>query len=472
MLYAIPRLRSDLRLTPLEDPSTGELVYQLTCPQVPGVLQLAREPIVWLMFLDGQITVQGACKRSRLMLGITPPPQMAMQLVAALYQLGFAEPVAIQQIPHRVLPGTEHICEGCGRSCEGHMVGPLPPDEVQTILDLFDALAAKVPRLRGRNPTMRRKEEPSQVFLALDGSRCLFLDDDRSCAIHRHFGPEAKPSICRMFPYARVYTEAGLRVGVRSVCYRHHAHWTRSQGSVEGPLLLDGELASLPPIIDQAAPYAWEPFHLNLERLMELRTGVESLEQRLLEVLGDHACTLPALIATLRQQPTSSAFTTTAAMGVVPAAAATLGQQVLRRALDELDLTGTMLGYVMHHKGPGLPDTYRAFMATLEAVASRQQPPQDLPMPRLVELFLLDHARRMVWNRDMIQYSNPADALAVLVLGFVVGLMSAAPDQSAEALVEHTATCVASWQRTLVAMRGETLFQGDESAVFLDAWMG
>lgn len=47
---------------------------------------------------------------------------------------------------------------------------------------------------------------------------CGYLEPDLLCGIHRHIGVQAKPSICRLFPYILSHTPEGTFVGVSYSC--------------------------------------------------------------------------------------------------------------------------------------------------------------------------------------------------------------------------------------------------------------
>ena len=51
-----------------------------------------------------------------------------------------------------------------------------------------------------------------------EGTRCLFLGSDGLCIIHKEMGPEAKPSMCRQFPFLPVHTSSDDRVSVNFGC--------------------------------------------------------------------------------------------------------------------------------------------------------------------------------------------------------------------------------------------------------------
>lgn len=79
----------------------------------------------------------------------------------------------------------------------------------------------------------------------VDG-RCVFLLGDQRCAIHAAFGGDAKPLVCRQFPFVRIDADGEVREGVDPAS---HA-WAVSR--LTGPLLvppatLPARLAPLPP---------------------------------------------------------------------------------------------------------------------------------------------------------------------------------------------------------------------------------
>lgn len=59
--------------------------------------------------------------------------------------------------------------------------------------------------------------DPARLTRKQDGS-CVFFDKDHLCAVHRIAGAQAKPQVCRDFPYRYVETENGAYVGLSFVC--------------------------------------------------------------------------------------------------------------------------------------------------------------------------------------------------------------------------------------------------------------
>src|SRR5690349_5240839 len=56
-----------------------------------------------------------------------------------------------------------------------------------------------------------------------DGA-CVFLADGERCSIHRRWGADAKPQVCREFPYSFVDTPDGVAVGLSFACTAVRGH--------------------------------------------------------------------------------------------------------------------------------------------------------------------------------------------------------------------------------------------------------
>lgn len=80
--------------------------------------------------------------------------------------------------------GLGHRCAHCGASCQGLRVRPDPDER--------DALARHAERLGIDRPF-------SRGFLRQNWGRCVFWD--AGCRLHRELGAEAKPRVCRQFPF-------------------------------------------------------------------------------------------------------------------------------------------------------------------------------------------------------------------------------------------------------------------------------
>jgi Fe-S-cluster containining protein len=148
-------------------------------------------------------------------------------------------------------------CHGCGACCRSHWRMTVTEPEIERFI--HHDWPAEDPRFQdgvlegkvGADGTLTMK-------LKQIGIRCIFLDDDEGCRIHKVLGPAAKPDGCQLFPLAGVREPDGaIRVSIRSEC----ESWHRSH-AVGTPLARDR--ATLAPILARfptisTAP-EWLPF--------------------------------------------------------------------------------------------------------------------------------------------------------------------------------------------------------------------
>lgn len=114
-------------------------------------------------------------------------------------------------------------CTGCGSCCVGANIGPITPDVEEGLSgDVHDELAAAIGTTEGFFITMRPDDpdddSPDIRICRTRNGACLFLEDDGLCAIHRRWGPQRKPHVCRLFPYQFVLTPRGIAVGLQMEC--------------------------------------------------------------------------------------------------------------------------------------------------------------------------------------------------------------------------------------------------------------
>ncbi|MGQ9504758.1 MAG: YkgJ family cysteine cluster protein [Thermogutta sp.] len=119
-------------------------------------------------------------------------------------------------LPVRLLPVAERWdCHGCGICCR-HVIIPLSAEEYERIRHQGWEKDAE---LTGRRFFVRLSWFKSQYRLAHrpDGF-CVFLSAQGRCRIHEKFGAEAKPLICRMFPYQLVPLDRFAYLTLRHNC--------------------------------------------------------------------------------------------------------------------------------------------------------------------------------------------------------------------------------------------------------------
>lgn len=112
---------------------------------------------------------------------------------------------------------TRFSCGSCTKCCDQPW-GTLIEAEKAAILDAHDFSA--FPQLAGRKFYSKPHGTPDGFFVLAkgEGTRCLFLDGDGLCIIHKELGPQAKPHGCLKFPYIVSRTQRDDRISVDFAC--------------------------------------------------------------------------------------------------------------------------------------------------------------------------------------------------------------------------------------------------------------
>lgn len=207
-MRAVPTIAPGVRATPVP----GEPArYQVASEGGPGTVLPART-FVALLLMDGARDV-AALHEALVELGFKlPDPSRTLGLVRTFEAAGI-----VRVAHHFVTPEPlQHSCLGCGRSCEGHLVGPIDDAEAEALQGQLEVLRAEEPEAfgPGRDQATRlvRFEGADKRVLSFPDGRCIFLSDERRCRLHARWGPHAKPLPCRMFPFRMARTEEGTRV--------------------------------------------------------------------------------------------------------------------------------------------------------------------------------------------------------------------------------------------------------------------
>ncbi len=433
MLHQCPCLEPDLRLR-WEHIEPQGLLYTLERPHQPRTMRLAPVGVLMVMLMDGRASVQNVDLRAQ-RLGIEAPAGFLDHLVTQLFQLGFARLRPAHALEHQILPGTQHDCEACGRSCQGQLIGPLATGEAQRIFDLYDTLAQTRPRLQDQQPIVTVPDQPG-LHLNLCEGRCIFLDHDGLCAIHRTAGMEAKPSICQTFPYVRVYTEEGLRLGLANHCFRHHRQWQPTYGP---PLraTLPESLRSLPTFTVYHAPFDTLPFQRPDAPTRQRRARFLSTEARVLDYLATREASLSGLAALmLGDEPNATAQPSR----FTPQALAHFHTALQRLAAQ--DLSPSFLSFILESHG-ALADTFRKWHAHFSAYVAK--PPTGLIAfdPRS-ERYVLELIRRHLWLREALRFPSPFAAVAWMIAGALVAQVAS---NGAADPFDTFGEMLATWQR-------------------------
>ena len=162
-------------------------------------------------------------------------------------------------VPLVIPPGLRFECSCCGSCCSGVNISPVTPDILAGLEGpRFDALS-KNPRCHGELfvSLTTDKAEGEVVLCPSRNGRCIFVDADGLCEIHRRFGSAAKPHICRTFPFLFTLTPSGIEVSLQTEC---RDLLTASQGT-----LLSERESELREILAHAEVVVTRPF-ISLDR--------------------------------------------------------------------------------------------------------------------------------------------------------------------------------------------------------------
>jgi Fe-S-cluster containining protein len=183
-----------------------------------------------------------------------PGEEFVSGLAEALAQVDLVrlldEPLArpyLREVPSDLLSlhPLRHQCSGCGRSCQGHLLGPLDDAFLERAQSVHEGMVALFPELEQYEPFWEIEDNSVNAFrhalTTRDDGTCIYLGEDKLCGIHKHLGSELKPIVCRLFPLTFVQAEDGVRVGTPLRCYTHHQSWEN------GPEATPQELTGIPP---------------------------------------------------------------------------------------------------------------------------------------------------------------------------------------------------------------------------------
>lgn len=379
-----------------------------------GAVHLSPSQVLAVMLANGRRAVRDVVS-ALWALDLPVPPGEVQDAFARLVQTGLARDTDPRRLPQRVLPGTGHRCDGCGRSCQSQRVGALSPEEVARIEAIWPALQAAEPSLHGFSPFRR---ERGGVYLERVDSQCLFLDGQNRCMIHRHFGPADKPNMCRMYPFVRVLTETGIRLGVAPGCTRAH---------VNGDDTPDGEqLAALPAETFDREVAVSHPLQIGGRRL--LRRAFDMWERRTMALLDAPESTLASV-----------------ARFIVPTDGDEAGPHLIAEIPARLRAGGlTPVAMPRHSLGQ---------LWTRLLTVNAPFPPKYNQRRQTILFTLL---RDTVWTRDTVLFDTPIEGLAAVLAGFVLACAEPDDDTFGEAL--------AAWVRLLHTGARDHLFRGEAEA--------
>lgn len=115
--------------------------------------------------------------------------------------------ITIIQAPH----GIRFDCSGCANCCLEWPV-PITGKDLERISKLpFSDPAVNFKALKSRHENF---QSFSHTLEKRSDGRCSFLSEDKLCSLHKDFGVESKPSMCRLFPYSFTVTPDAVRASL------------------------------------------------------------------------------------------------------------------------------------------------------------------------------------------------------------------------------------------------------------------
>lgn len=115
-------------------------------------------------------------------------------------------------------PNEGYACGTCSKCCQQPYSIVIEQDKAAA---LDGADFSSYPQLHGKEFYYASPDAPEGFFVVPkqgETTKCLFLDTDGLCIIHKELGPEAKPKPCLRFPYHDSPTFVDHRVSVNFGC--------------------------------------------------------------------------------------------------------------------------------------------------------------------------------------------------------------------------------------------------------------
>lgn len=126
---------------------------------------------------------------------------------------------SLATIPLIIPEDLRFSCQACGSCCVGTNIGPVGEKVMARLKgkkldDLQDELKAK----HGLFFASVNPSHPDTILCSNRRGACIFLENDGLCKIHRRYGVEYKPEVCRLFPFQFIHTPEGIVVSLQLEC--------------------------------------------------------------------------------------------------------------------------------------------------------------------------------------------------------------------------------------------------------------
>lgn len=211
------------------------------------------------------------------------------------------------EVPLKIRGDARFSCTQCGSCCGDHSVGPVYPDTIEGLAPVMQTLSERTGAegylFFQLPPETTAPGQGPTYGCSVRGGSCVFLDDHGRCVIHADYGPEAKPRVCRLFPYEFVATPDGVQVTISQKCRGFPEASTGKPLSEDEPALraLLRLLPTRPAVpgrlrLDPATPMVWDEYMALEERMHQAVDACDSpaatwlaLRQALIDDTGDPA---------------------------------------------------------------------------------------------------------------------------------------------------------------------------------------
>ncbi|MCG3136230.1 MAG: hypothetical protein HJJLKODD_00056 [Phycisphaerae bacterium] len=171
-------------------------------------------------------------------------------------------------------PEVRFACGTCTACCDQPWRTLIELDKIPAI-EQHDFSA--YPQLRDKEYFTPATDHPERyaVLAKGEGTRCLFLDRDGLCIIHKELGAAAKPHMCRQFPYLPVRWNDQWQVSANYGC--------PSVQERRGPELTSQaeDISRLLPVLSSAAPATSVPLGASIRVSIPV---VAALQERILQL--------------------------------------------------------------------------------------------------------------------------------------------------------------------------------------------
>jgi Fe-S-cluster containining protein len=280
MSASIPPLRESIQLEPASgDQSYAAILSDTTLGQR---LRLDDRGLQVARLLDRPQTLSELAER----MGAQPAnAQNVVQVFTRLHLLDTPESRAFvadaeatrawqvdnpDAVPLLVRPDAAFTCSMCGGCCGGHNVGPVMADVATGIQEVVDSLEGDIKGKKGllaTLPSALPDGDDNQVICHSRNGSCVFLDGEQKCTLHRRFGADKKPRVCRLFPYEFIATPEGIAVSISSECRgfgksRHGVPLSEQHEALKDLLSLVPSIRSVRPVLmlDATTPMTYADY--------------------------------------------------------------------------------------------------------------------------------------------------------------------------------------------------------------------